>query len=89
MGYDTVAAIATPLGSGGIGIIRISGKEALGITQAIFRPSCRKIFDPYPSHRFFHGWIRDPKSGMILDEVLMVYMQAPRSYTREDVAEIH
>ncbi len=89
MDSDTIAAIATPLGSGGIGIIRISGKGALGVARALFRRPSGKRLDTYRSHRLYYGQILDPKAGGILDEVLMVYMQAPRTYTREDVVEIH
>jgi len=89
MDFATIAAIATPLGSGGIGIIRMSGKDALRVAQAVFSPSRNLERIAYRSHRFYHGWVIDPKTNRILDEVLMVYMQAPHSYTREDVVEIH
>jgi tRNA modification GTPase len=83
----TIAAISTPPGAGGIGIIRISGPLALPILQAIFRPhnsSCT-----FSSHQLFYGRIVRPSDGKIMDEVLAVYMRSPRTYTREDVAEIH
>ncbi len=89
MDSDTIAAIATPLGSGGIGIIRISGKEAAGIAGALFRPSRQRDLQGPLSHRLYLGRILDPETGRDLDEVMMVCMQAPRSYTREDVVEIH
>ncbi len=83
---DTIAAISTPPGSGGIGIIRMSGPLALGVLKKIFIPhgSC-----PYSSHRFYYGTICHPDSHKILDEVLAVYMCSPKTYTREDVVEIH
>jgi len=84
---DTIAAIATPPGRGAIGVIKISGEKSLEILQKIFKP-----FKPRPhfeSHRFYYGHIIDPKTGESLDEVLVVYMKKPRSYTREDVVEIH
>ena len=84
---QTIAAISTPPGSGGIGIIRVSGGQALPVLQKIFRPhdsACR-----FRSHQLYYGRIVDPKSKSILDEVLAVFMRAPRTYTREDVAEIH
>ncbi len=84
---STIAAIATPPGLGGIGIIRISGPAALTILKKIFIPknhSCAFI-----SHRLYYGWIKEPKTRRNLDEVLAVYMQAPHTYTRDEVAEIH
>ena len=83
----TIAAISTPPGAGGIGIIRISGPQCLPLLQTIFRPhgaSC-----PFVSHHLYYGRIVRPADGRIIDEVLAVYMRSPRTYTREDVAEIH
>lgn len=83
----TIAAISTPPGSGGIGIIRISGPSSLAVLKILFvphNPSC-----DFRSHQFHYGTIEDPQSKRILDEVLVVFMQAPRTYTREDVVEIH
>lgn len=83
----TIAAISTPPGSGGIGIIRISGGDALAHLRGIFQPlgsSCA-----FESHRLYYGHIIHPRSQKILDEVLAVYMAAPKTYTREDVVEIH
>jgi tRNA modification GTPase len=83
---DTIAAISTPPGVGGIGLIRISGPEAEGIARRIFRP-----FRPLPpllSHHLYHGQIISPGTGDILDEVLFAFMKAPRSYTGEDTIEI-
>ncbi|NTV13602.1 MAG: tRNA uridine-5-carboxymethylaminomethyl(34) synthesis GTPase MnmE [Desulfobulbaceae bacterium] len=80
----TIAAIATPPGSGGIGVIRISGPEALALLQRLFRPQR----DRAPiAHRLTYGWIIDPASGRSVDEVMAVFMPAPHSYTREDVVE--
>lgn len=84
---DTIAAISTPPGSGGIGIIRISGRESLDHLQAIFCPVDSAC--PYLSHRLYYGRIVHPQSSKTLDEVLAVYMAAPKTYTREDVVEIH
>lgn len=83
---DTIAAISTPHGEGGIGIIRISGLQSLQILQNLFRsvPS-----GGFASHRFYYGTIVNPSSGIVCDEVLTVYMQSPRSFTREDVVEVH
>jgi tRNA modification GTPase len=89
MGTDstTIAAISTPPGAGGIGIIRMSGPRALQIMRLIFRPAASDFLPE--SHRLYYGTIADPADGHTLDEVLAVFMQAPRTYTREDVVEIH
>lgn len=84
---ETIVAISTPPGAGGIGIIRMSGKQSLSILQRLFFPN-----DPgcdFRSHRLYYGHIKHPQSQKIVDEVLAVYMAAPRTYTREDVVEIH
>jgi tRNA modification GTPase len=83
----TIAAISTPPGAGGIGIIRISGQQALPVLKALFQTKDRSC--SFASHRFYYGHICHPQGGKILDEVLAVYMAAPRTYTREDVVEIH
>jgi tRNA modification GTPase len=84
---DTIAAISTPIGMGGIGIVRCSGPQAQAIAGQIFR---RKA-DPGPllSHRFYLGEIIRPREGTVLDEVLLVFMRQPKTYTREDVLEVH
>lgn len=84
---ETIAAISTPPGAGGIGIIRISGGQALALLKGIFQAkdsSCG-----FRSHQLYYGHIRQPAHGKIVDEVLAVYMAAPHTYTREDVVEIH
>jgi tRNA modification GTPase len=83
---DTIAAISTPLGEGGIGIVRISGAAAEGIAQKIFS---RKLSGGLQSHRFYYGEVLDPDTEDIVDEIMLVLMRAPRSYTCEDVLEIH
>lgn len=82
---DTIVAIATPPGEGGIGIIRLSGSSALPIAQHIFRP---RRPGPFRSHHLRYGHIVAPDSGSVVDEALMVFMQAPRSFTCEDVVEL-
>jgi len=79
---DTIAAISTPLGEGGIGIVRLSGAEALPIAKAVFRG---KLSD----RRLSYGHIIDPQTGERVDEVLVSYMAAPHTYTTEDVVEIN
>jgi tRNA modification GTPase len=87
---DTIAAIATPYGSGGIGVIRISGPKAFDIASKIFSKKKNKPCGhiKFDSHKVYHGYIFDTKSKDILDEVLLIPMQGPSSYTAEDVVEI-
>ncbi|MFP3928052.1 MAG: tRNA uridine-5-carboxymethylaminomethyl(34) synthesis GTPase MnmE [Desulfobacteraceae bacterium] len=84
---DTIAALSTPPGHAGIGIIRISGPSALEIARKIFRP--HRPDSRLASHRLHLGHLVDPCTGDRVDEVLLTYMKAPRSYTREDVVEIN
>jgi tRNA modification GTPase len=84
---DTIVALATPPGEGGIGILRISGPDAIGIARRIFVQKSGK--KPEFMERYFHyGYITDGDGG-IIDEVFVVPMYAPRTYTGENVAEIH
>jgi len=83
----TIAAISTPPGAGGIGIIRMSGSRSLVVLKEIFNPVSTDC--SFESHRFYYGTVRSPESSRILDEVLVVYMRSPKTYTREDVVEIH
>ncbi len=103
MDNSTIAAIATPGGRGGIGIIKISGPEAVSIAARIFSPAEQgansspglsktanaTVPGELDSHRLRYGHIIDPDSERIVDEVLLSVMKAPRSYTREDVVEIN
>ena len=85
--FDTICAIATPIGEGGVGIVKISGPDARSIASQLFRSS-----SPDPvlrPHRLHYGWIFHPTTGESIDEVLLGYMAAPHSYTREDVIEIN
>ncbi len=84
---DTITAIATPVGQAGIGIIRISGPLSLHIAKKAFKP--KNPAPPFRSHRLYLGYILDPANGDVIDEVLLTYMAAPNSYTREDVVEIN
>lgn len=84
---DTIAAIATPLGSGGIAVIRISGPAAATIGGKLFRPAHKRAV-AFASHRLYHGHIISPADGTVIDEVLAVLMRAPNSYTGQDVLEI-
>src|SRR4030042_3353679 len=84
---DTIVAISTPLGNGGIGIVRMSGPEALAISSRLFTSANGDT--GWTSHHLYYGHINNPSSGQIIDEVLVSYMQAPRTYTRQDVVEIN
>lgn len=89
---DTIVAISTPVGEGGIGIVRLSGPQALPILRRIFRPGARgrkRVCARLASHRLYYGHIVDPESGEVCDEVLVSYMRGPRTYTRQDVVEIN
>ncbi len=84
---ETIAAISTPFGESGIGIVRISGPSAEPIARKLFKP---KKDQPYfISHHFHFGEIIDNQSGNPVDEVLIVLMKSPKTYTREDIVEIH
>ena len=83
----TVAAISTPPGFGGIGVIRISGPSALSILKKIFYPNNKAC--PFRSHSLYYGHIKKSPQDSPLDEVLAVFMQAPKTYTCEDMVEIH
>lgn len=86
---DTIAAISTPLGEGGIGIVRLSGKDSIQIAEKIFSSPKNKTLKDSKSHRVIYGYIRDPSIGKEIDEVLITIMRSPYSYTREDVVEIN
>jgi tRNA modification GTPase len=84
---DTIAAIATPPGTGGVAMIRVSGPCAPQIVGRLFRASGKTPLAEAASHRLLHGWIE--VEGHMVDEVMAVWMKAPHSYTREDVVEVH
>ena len=93
---DTIAAIATAMSDSGIGIIRISGEEAIQIVDKIYRTkSGKKIFSYFSSHTIHYGYIVDKKEDHnsddheIIDEVMVSVMKAPNSYTTEDTVEIN
>ncbi len=85
---DTITAISTPIGVGGIGIVRISGSKSLDIARKLFRTKAGKKIKDYKNRYFYYGKIVDSE-GKTVDEVLMVIMLAPNSYTKEDIVEIH
>jgi len=88
MNDDTIAAVSTPPGTGGIAVIRMSGKESLHIADKFFKG--RKKLKDADSHTVNFGHIVDPQNGNdVVDEVLVTVMKAPRTYTREDIVEIN
>lgn len=91
MSDTTIAAIATPFGNGGIGIIRISGPDAFRIGKTVFRKGRQQqASEPVTKTRALqYGYIVDEANGERLDEVLVAFMSGPRTYTREDTVEIH
>ncbi|MEO0935007.1 MAG: tRNA uridine-5-carboxymethylaminomethyl(34) synthesis GTPase MnmE, partial [Cyanobacteria bacterium J06641_2] len=84
----TIAAIATAVvpQQGSVGIVRVSGSEALQIADSIFHAPGKQVIE---SHRIIYGYIRHPQTQKLVDEGLLLIMKAPRSYTREDVVEFH
>ncbi|PKM93809.1 MAG: tRNA uridine-5-carboxymethylaminomethyl(34) synthesis GTPase MnmE [Firmicutes bacterium HGW-Firmicutes-1] len=88
--YDTIAAVATPISSAGIGIIRISGEEAINIVDNIFLSKKKgKCLKHALSHTLNYGYIIDKKNNQVVDEVLVSVMKAPNSFTKENVVEIN
>ena len=96
---DTICAVATPAGEGGVGIVRVSGPQAFTIASKVVRLRCAKSLSDIKSHQMYLGiflWNHFQTSGQVkqgsatvLDEVLVVIMRGPRSYTGEDVVEVH
>ncbi len=82
---DTIAAVATPLQPSGLGVIRVSGTEAVSLVEPLFKGRERPL-KKAETHKLLYGWIHD--EGELLDKVLLVVMRAPHSYTTEDVVEI-
>ena len=86
---DTICAVSTPPGEGGIGIIRISGRDAVSIAASVFRPGTGHAQFGRQSHRLHYGHVIAPDTGERIDEALVSVMLAPATYTREDVVEIN
>lgn len=84
---DTISAISSPRGEGGIGVLRMTGPESHTILRSIFRP--RKERRDFASHHLYLGFIVDPQTGSEIDEVFAVFMDEPHTYTREKMAEVY
>lgn len=87
--FDTIAAIATGIGEGGISIIRISGDKALSVVCGIFQGKNGRELNDIRSYSMRYGYIIDRDSNERLDEVIVSYMKAPKSYTCEDIVEVN
>ena len=89
--HDTIASIATALGVGGVGIVRVSGPEATTHADALYRNAQGDKpavpLSQRESHRVHHGWLVRPDTGERLDEAIVLVMKGPRSFTGEDVVE--
>ncbi len=85
-GEETIAAIATPMGEGGISIIRVSGDQAIPVVNRLFKG---RDLSKVASHTINYGHIVDPETGEELDEVMASVMKAPKTYTKEDVVEVN
>ncbi len=84
--FDTIAAISTPIGEGGISIVRMSGEDAVKIANVVFKG---KNLLKVPSHTIHYGHIVDPEDAQIVDEVMVSVMLAPKTFTRENIVEIN
>lgn len=90
MNRETIAAIATPLGTGGISIVKISGPDAVAAVVPLFRPrNPQRILPHLPSQTMIYGHIHHPDNGYLIDEVLLTILKGPRSFTGEDIVEIN
>ncbi|HWR39201.1 MAG TPA: tRNA uridine-5-carboxymethylaminomethyl(34) synthesis GTPase MnmE [Patescibacteria group bacterium] len=87
---ETIVAIATAAGEGGIGIIRVSGSRAIDMARRLFVPAGKLSSETIAAKRqFLYGWVKEPDSQGRIDEAILLIMPAPHSYTREDVVEFH
>ncbi|WP_295361792.1 tRNA uridine-5-carboxymethylaminomethyl(34) synthesis GTPase MnmE [uncultured Pseudoramibacter sp.] len=85
---DVIAAISTPVGTGGIGIVRLSGAESLQVADRVFMSPSGKSVTSFPSHTIHYGHVVG-RDGAVIDEVMLTVMRAPKTYTREDIVEIN
>lgn len=86
--FDTIAAISTPPGEGGIGIVRVSGEDALTIIDRLYQMNEKKL-SRVDSHTVHYGHIVDPEKNQVIDEVMVSVLKGPQTYTREDIVEIN
>ncbi len=86
--FDTVAAVSTPYGKGGVAVIRLSGDSAVTVAQRVFFPVGGKPLSDHPNRTAVYGLVRDPEDGRVLDDALCTVFRGPHSFTGEDTAEI-
>ena len=86
--FDTVAAVSTPYGKGGVAVIRVAGDKALAVAERVFAPLNGKPLSQCPDRTAVYGLVRDPEDGTVLDDALCTVFRGPRSFTGEDTAEI-
>lgn len=86
--FDTITAISTPPGEGAIGIVRLSGEDAITIADTLYRSGSKHLTD-VASHTINYGHIYNPKTGEMIDEVMVSVMRAPKTFTKEDIIEIN
>lgn len=89
MNIETIAAISTAMGEGAIGIVRLSGPEALAISDKVFASRSGKKLCNVNTHTIHYGFLNDPLTGVAVEEVLVSVLKAPNTFTREDVVEIN
>ncbi|MFD2443691.1 tRNA uridine-5-carboxymethylaminomethyl(34) synthesis GTPase MnmE [Bacillus sp. CGMCC 1.16607] len=89
MDFDTIAAISTPMGEGAIAIVRLSGDQAIAISDKLFRGVAGKRLMDVSTHTIHYGHLVDPKTDMVAEEVMVSVMKGPKTFTKEDVVEIN
>lgn len=87
-GLETIAAISTPVGEGGISIVRLSGDDAIEIADKVYKMG-KKRLAKQDTHTIHYGHVVDPKTNETLDEAMVTVMRGPKTYTREDIVEIN
>lgn len=89
MEMDTIAAISTPMGEGAIAVVRLSGSDAISIAGRLFKSVSGKQLEDVATHTIHYGHLIDPKSGQVVEEVMMTVMKGPKTFTKEDVVEVN
>ena len=87
MDFDTITSISTPMGEGAIGIVRLSGPQAVEIGDKLYKG--KKKLEDVDSHTINYGHIVDPETNEVVEEVMISVLRAPRTFTREDIIEIN
>ena len=86
--FDTVAAVSTPYGKGGVAVIRLSGEDALAVAERVFFPMSEKPLGQHQNRTAVYGLVRDPEDGRVLDDALCTVFRGPHSFTGENTVEI-